>query len=798
MKKVTLLVLWYGITFFCYAQVNCNKTISGQILSSETREPIPFATVKILDSSIGAISDDKGNFTLTNVCGKEVDFEVRFLGYKTVVHHHDFRSKKQPDKSHLVLLSQEENMLESVVIESEADPSTLKTLEAKEIEVTNLESLGGNAADVLAKATGVSTLKTGQNVVKPIVHGLHSNRVLVLNNGVRHASQSWGEDHGIEIDISQVDKIQLIKGASTVRYGSEALGGVILFGVPSPKFNNDLSGEVSGGYQTNGKGYSGEINLEKGYKRIAWRVAASGAKSGDLRAPRYQLTNTGKEELGLNGEVKFHFPSIDINVFASRFDQELGVLRSSFVENLRDLENAITADEPSVVNPFTYDINNPRQEVIHSLAKLNASVFIGNQQFDINYAYQKNTRKEFDIRLEGRINKPVINLDLASHSFEVGWSHPSKSNWQGAYGLQLTTQDNNNIPGTDVIPFVPNFNVLNAGLFGIESYSVGNSTYEAGLRFDYQNFDVRGRDRINRLYDDNVTYQNLTFTLGFSTKLNESLSFQTNIGSAWRAPNINELYAFGNHQNVVEFGLWRYEYFPLNDSVSTFNVLTNDDKEVKSERGLKWVATFDYQKNGWRAAATPHFNWIENFFFRRPFGTTETERGAFPFHIYDQTTAIYSGIDVDVTKTLSATLNGEFKASYIYAKDMDNNANFVGIPPVNTSLSVEKRVGDFSFKLTSEYEFRQFLAPEVIQIERFNPESPNPFRRNQSDIFDFIEAPDGFFLLSASIGYEKEQLKVRLSGDNLLNTSYRRFTDNLRYFADDLGVNVGIYASYSF
>ncbi|MEM6831123.1 MAG: carboxypeptidase-like regulatory domain-containing protein, partial [Bacteroidota bacterium] len=419
MKKVTLLILWYGITFFCHAQVNCNKTISGQILSSETREPIPFATVKILDSSNGAISDDKGNFTLTNVCGKEVDFEVRFLGYKTVVHHHDFRSKKQPDKSHLVLLSQEENMLESVVIESEADPSTLKTLEAKEIEVTNLESLGGNAADVLAKATGVSTLKTGQNVVKPIVHGLHSNRVLVLNNGVRHASQSWGEDHGIEIDISQVDKIQLIKGASTVRYGSEALGGVILFGVPSPKFDNELSGEVSAGYETIGKGYSGEINLEKGYKRVAWRVAASGARFGDLRAPAYQLTNTGKEELGVNGEVKFHFPWIDINVFASRFDQELGVLRSSFTENLRDLENAITADEPSVVNPFTNDINNPRQKVVHDLAKLNASIFIGNQQFDLIYAYQKNTRKEFDIRLQGRIDKPVINLELFSHSFEI-------------------------------------------------------------------------------------------------------------------------------------------------------------------------------------------------------------------------------------------------------------------------------------------------------------------------------------------------------------------------------------------
>ncbi|MEM9858729.1 MAG: TonB-dependent receptor [Bacteroidota bacterium] len=796
--KFIIAFLMLLVVTLSFSQEDCDKQITGSVLDINTKEPLPFATVRILNSDKGVITNEKGVFTLTNICEEEVDLEARFLGYKTLVHHHDFHRDDENDNDHIFYLAPDENMLESVVVEEKLARHQLKTISENNIVVNDIESLGGNASDLLAKSSGVSTLKTGQNIVKPIVHGLHSNRVLVINNGVRHASQSWGEDHGIEIDISQVDRIQLVKGASTVRYGSDALGGVILFNAPSAKFRSKLSGAINSGYETNGRGFSGEVNLQEGYDRFAWRIAASGTKYGDLRAADYQLTNTGKEEKGINAELKFHFPWIDIKLFASRFDQELAVLRSSFGDGLRDVENAIESSEPSVINPFSYDINNPRQKVIHDLAKIEAAVFIGDQQFDVVYAYQRNFRREFDVRFQRLQNKPVINLELASQSVEIDWDHETENNWAGTFGLQLVTQDNNVIPGTDVIPFVPNFNILNAGFFGIESYTVRNTTFEAGLRYDYQNFDIRGRDRFNRLFDDNVTYQNLTFTLGMSTELNESISFRTNIGSAWRAPNINELYAFGNHQNVVEFGLWRYEYFQANDSISTFSVLTDNDKEVKSERGIKWIATLDYEKEGWRAAVTPHFNWIENFFFRRPFGTTITQRGAFPFYIQDQTTAIYSGVDIDATKIWNSTLTGEFKLSYVYARDVENSTNFVGIPPLNISFSLEKRINKFFFRLTQEYEFRQFLAPDVIPISRFNPESPNPFRRDQSDNFDFIEAPEGFFLLGAVVGYELEHFKLRIRGDNLLNSSFRRFTDSLRYYADDLGINLGVFAAYSF
>jgi iron complex outermembrane receptor protein len=54
------------------------------------------------------------------------------------------------------------------------------------------------------------------------------NRILLVSNGVRLESQQWGSEHAPEIDAYLAKKITVIKGASAIRYGSDAIGGVIL------------------------------------------------------------------------------------------------------------------------------------------------------------------------------------------------------------------------------------------------------------------------------------------------------------------------------------------------------------------------------------------------------------------------------------------------------------------------------------------------------------------------------------------------------------------------------------------
>lgn len=773
---------------WAYAQESpCGRSVAGRVLDIDTNEPLPFATVSIAGTSSGTITNEDGFFTLTDICDEEIDLEVRFLGYKSIVHHHDFHHP-----SPIIFMASDAALLEGIVVEAALNQHDLKTLDPLTIEVDKLDAIGSNAGDLFASASGVSTLKTGQNIVKPIVHGLHSNRVLVINNGVRHAYQAWGIDHGIEIDPSQVERIQLIKGASTVRYGSDALGGVILFNAPSPTYATPINGSMTSGFQSNGKAISGELSLNQGFERVAWRMSLSGTKLGDLKAANYQLTNTGKEDIGFTFGGRFHLPSIDIDVFYSHFQQELGILRGSVNGNLTDLAQAIGASTPNQTMDFSYDIQNPRQETTHDLVKLASSMFIGEQQFDFQYAFQRNRRSEFDLRRGSNNERPAIDLALLSHSIDLDWDHPSKGAWAGTLGLQWQNQNNNNLPGTNTIPFVPNYNTNTIGFFGIESYTSGKTTYEGGIRFDWMNLNVRGRDINNSIYRDNLQFQNFTFTLGFLKQYTKTLSIRTNLGTAWRAPNVNELYSFGKHQSIIEYGLWRYSL--TNNQINTNVVLTNDDKSVKSERGLKWITHIQWKGSNSELEVTPYLNWIQNYFYLRPYGLTNTVRGTFPFFIHDQTDAIYGGMDVDIRRQLNSNIEMELKASYVYARDISRNQSFVGIPPFNLQLNLSKSFHRFTIEVSPEWTARQTNAPRVIAPELI---IQNTEVIESATNFDFLEAPKGFFLLHSSVSYDWKQLAFKVRFTNILNESYRRYTDNLRYFADDLGRNLGVFLTYS-
>ena len=90
---------------------------------------------------------------------------------------------------------------------------------------------------------------------------------------------------------------------------------------------------------------------------------------------------------------------------------------------------------------------------------------------------------------------------------------------------------------------------------------------------------------------------------------------------------------------------------------------------------------------------------------------------------------------------------------------------------------------------------RQSRAPRVVTVEEINDaheQGKDPFENDDSN-FDFMEAPPGYFLWNVAAGVsvkgEKTQYDFRLGSDNLLNTTYREYTNRFRYYADDLGRN---------
>ncbi|MEM8967497.1 MAG: TonB-dependent receptor [Bacteroidota bacterium] len=780
---------------------SCQYQVAGQVLDLSNEQPLAFASVQIDGTSQGTVTDEQGYFRITQICPREFDLIVSFVGYKTAIHHHD-----PFHKNPRILLAPDSLTLKSVVIEDEAltgelFSGSISGLSAQELNTYQSQSLGNLASRI----SGVSGLKTGQNIVKPIIHGLHSNRVLIVNNGVRHEFQNWGTEHAPEIDPSLAQNVKVVKGAATVRYGPEALGGVLLIEPPKLDFLTPIQGEIQAVGQSNGRSGEGTVQLQKGFHRIALMGQASLVQQGDLNSPEYQLTNTGKREQSGALTARFHYGNFDIVTHFSHFNQELGILRSAVTGSLEDLVNAIEQSPPPLTRPFSYGIGNPRQRVQHNVAKVRGQWFGDKQSVEVQYAVQQNNRQEFDVRRGTNNLRPAIDLELVSHSLDAAWEHPSVRQWEGRVGLQGFVQDNNNLPGTNTIPFIPNYNANRIGIYLIERRPIGDDWLEGGIRYDYQTMSIRGRNSRNDVYRNNLSFQNVTATFGIVKQLSDYQTFRSNIGTAWRPPNISELYSFGRHQASIEYGLWRYNY-QENGSINTDDVLDEQDRAVPSEVGIKWIGTYESLRESQQTEITVYVNYIQNYIYNKPAGITQTIRGAFPFFIYDQDDALLMGLDASTTLQHAYRLSSKLQGSYIWAKNLTRNEYFVGLPPANIQYQLSQKLVKWGildkshWNINASYTFQQFQAPRVIPVQALleaEQGEQDLFAENDA-IFDILPPPDGYFLLDLSWSGQINRFTLGVQVTNVLNTSYRNYTDRLRYFADEIGRNYLVSLTYEF
>ena len=145
-------------------------------------------------------------------------------------------------------------------------PMPILVLPAKELN--QLPST--NLIDAIAKQPGMAQITTGGGISKPVIRGLGYNRIVVVNDGIRQEGQQWGDEHGIEIDANEVGTVEILKGPASLMYGSDAMGGVLVFkGTPTPP-EGTIKGGVNAEYQTNNGLFGGSFNLAGNQKGFTW------------------------------------------------------------------------------------------------------------------------------------------------------------------------------------------------------------------------------------------------------------------------------------------------------------------------------------------------------------------------------------------------------------------------------------------------------------------------------------------------------------------------------------------------
>ncbi|MEL6810781.1 MAG: TonB-dependent receptor [Bacteroidota bacterium] len=775
----------------------CDCCVRGKVLDEDTNEPIPFATAHVKNTEKYAQTDENGDFLIEGICPDNYTLSISILGYT--------RSDSQQDYEKGAIsyhyLKPEISDLEEVTVQAQkAKENGTETI--SQSRLTKEEIISGPSSSLaasLSKLEGVTFASTGTNVQLPIIHGLSGNRILILNNGLKHAFQNWGSEHAPEIDIYAANNITVIKGAAGVQFGPEALSGAILV-EPNPLLlDNPLYANVGTGFQTNGRGLNANAEIGIGTKKWSYFANGSYTRIGDRNAPNYNLTNTGKEEQAFSFGVRHHLDAWDFKVHYSFVDQNLALLRSSVTRSPDLFINSINANEPIIINPFSYDINEPNQLTQHQLAKAEIIWRYSDEaKIDFHVGVQQNKREEFDVRRSEEL--PIIDLDLLTYEYHLEWEHPTWKGLDGLIGVQYFNQNNDNNPGTQTTAFIPNYNSERVSAFVMEKVKFGQDIFEAGVRFDLETNDVRGRETNQDIFRDRYTFTNFTASVGYVWSLSENSTFRSNVGSAFRTPNVAELFSFGQQGYRSTFGLLRFT--DNNGQFSTSEVIALEESEVDLERGYKFTNEFRITKDGNSHLLTAYANYIENFVFERPIGVFGTIRGPQPAFIIDQAEALFLGVDYTWKKEITDKILATYGLSYLWSRNIGENEPLIEQSPISTNLELQWDQGKWwvfdssKWTIRPSYTFQQFQAPRTVTPQNLVDGTVEV--TPDSEIFDFIDAPDGYFLLDLSWNVGLGDFNGSIIAQNLLNNGYRNYLNELRYFADEPGINVLFALNYSF
>ncbi len=798
MKLLLVCFFWLWAVL---AHSQCAYTLSGTV-ATEASELLSGASVELLPGT-AVSSNEQGVFRFENLCAGSYRLRVRFIGFEP----YEATVQVPASSSLAVILIVQQTLLDVVEVhdhfEHVAKTNNYKTLSGKELDETRGLSLG----EALKKISGVSTIQTGPAIFKPVIHGLHSQRILILNNGIRQEGQQWGAEHAPEIDPFIASNIIVIKDASAIKYGTDALGGVVVVNPADLPTQKGIGGEVNMVAQTNGRAGTLSAMLEGGsekFEGFGWRVQGTGRKSGDSNTPDYILSNTGFTEFNFSVAAGLHKKSKGIDFFFSRFQTELGILKGSSISSTEDLRTAMEREPPQYTQPFTYAIENPRQEVAHNLLKVNGHLHTDYGDFKMQYGFQYNTRKEFDIRRDSLNFIPAIDLELITNTLDAEWQQHTSKRFSSNAGLNTLIQINNNLPGTQRIPFIPDFTNYAGGLFYTGKLNLETWLVDFGVRYDYRYYNVVGFDFANRPYTSTYSFGNASFSFGATRSFKNRSAFITNLASSWRPPHVSELYSFGVHQSVaaIEYGLLLDE--------TTGKVLDLNTVDFKNEKALKWVNSWHVANDRVTAEVTGYVNYVFNYTYLRPSGVTQTVRGAYPFFRYTQTNASFLGTDLFGKFNATTALSVTGMISLLRAYDQTNTDFLIYIPPNRYELGMEwkKSIGKngpaLTFEATALYVDQQRRAPRVVTVNEILDAYGNqqdPFE-NDSRNFDFLAPPPAYFLLSmqagTSIWMGTTKLFILVRASNLANAAYREYTNRMRYYADEVGRNIALSLKFSF
>jgi iron complex outermembrane receptor protein len=705
----------------------------GKVVDAKSGEGLPGAVINIPELRLSVATNNNGEFTFKGVPSRgRYVMQVHYLSYKTLTQTVDISSPTP------IVFALQPSIIETHEVVITGTPITAGSrYNSTSASVVSKEQLMGsstNLIDALARQVpGVSQISTGQGISKPVIRGLSYNRVVTLNDGVKQQGQQWGDEHGIEMDQFQAERVEVLRGAASLQYGSDALGGVINVIDPPTPAEGNIKGEVLSNYSTNSGLTNSSVMLSGNESGFVWRGRGTYQNAYSFNTPAGRYINSGFNQTNFSGMLGVNkawgYSHLNFSYFKSNigfYDAEPG--------------------DPLYTDSKSRTIDFPRQDIRHYKVALNNNFILGESTLKLDLGYQKNQRRELEESTD-----PSLFFDLNTYSLDAKYYLPERNGWRPVIGLSGSIGHSVNL-GEELL--IPAYDEYAAGAFVYAKKTWDKNTFNIGARFDYikNNGKPQEADGEQVFSGFNNKFSNVSAAAGFTHVFNDDLSFKANAGSAFRAPNPAELGSNGVHE-----GTNRYE-------------IGNGD--LSPERSYQADATLEYGSGFVTGSLGIYENYIHDYIYASNTNNEQItvedggEMQTLDVYRYGQVNANLYGFEGNLTLHPVSFIHFENTFSYTHAKNttLDRPLALIPAGTLHNTLRFEPKIKGL----------KDFYVYAGVD---------NYFKQNRID--PTFETPtDGYTLINAGIGATfklgAQPLKLYISGYNLANKRYYDALSRLR------------------
>jgi outer membrane receptor protein involved in Fe transport len=628
--------------------------------------------------------------------------------------------------------------------------------------VTELRIRERNAktsAEALREETGVFVQKTGHGGGSAIIRGLSSNQILILVDGIRlnNATYRLGNHQYLTtIDNQSADQIEVVRGPTSVLYGSDAMGGTINVLTRTPRLNSDglhLGYRILGRFATADREKTARTEINLGDKAWALTAGFSYKDYGDLR--RGGKSYDPVLERSTNGLIQ-----TPTGFSAANFDTKLRVKPDAGQEIILAYQMTRKRHIPrydKYENDGYYRwFYHPQNRDLVYLTWDNTLNSKGLARFKATVSYH---RQE-----EGRETQKSAESLLTVENHDVSTLGTSLQ-IQAVLGKHLLTG------GAELYSdWVQSGRIYKDPSTGLEEMD-SRGRYPDDSRYTRAGFYLQNEISVSRritatagarasLFDTRFTlppdtssplqlgaiheqFHSLTGSLGLICRLSRHLFLNMNAGQAFRAPNLSDMSKLGESKG------------------STYEVPNPDlepEKMVNLDAGLKVDAP------RWKANTAVYYARIFDLLASSPSlynGSPTIERGETVYQVKAKMNigeAYIWGVEMFSEWLLTSALSLSCNFSYTFGRNTTQHEPVGGIPPLFGMVGMRWRGKGFSAHAYTRFAARQDrLSADDLDDPRI-PEGGTP----------------GWYTLNLRLGIEAVRgIYLQASVENILDRNYR-------------------------